>query len=84
MIDFSQFDSLIAMTMYFNNEQTCIDAIVETRWGVGEEYLQSYVDKACFRWNTRKMNESERFTQMFETSIGLIKPNSEFILCNAA
>ena len=35
MIDFSQFDSLIAMTMYFNNEQTCIDAIVETRWGVG-------------------------------------------------
>ena len=36
MIDFSQFDSLIAMTMYFNNEDTCRQAIVETRWGVGE------------------------------------------------
>lgn len=23
MIDFSQFDSLISMTMYFNNEDTC-------------------------------------------------------------
>jgi hypothetical protein len=40
--------------------------------------------EACFRWNTRKMSESERFTQMFETSIGLIKPNCEFILCNVA
>lgn len=33
MIDFSQFNSLIAMTMYFNNEETCKNAIVETRWG---------------------------------------------------
>lgn len=36
MIDFSQFDSLISMTMYFNNEDTCKQAIIETRWGVGE------------------------------------------------
>lgn len=36
MIDFSQFDSLITMTIYFNNEDTCRQAIVETRWGVGE------------------------------------------------
>ena len=34
MIDFSQFDSLISMTMYFNNEDTCKQAIIETRWGV--------------------------------------------------
>ena len=51
---------------------------------VSDEHLQSYIDEACFRWNTRKISESERFTQMFVTSIGLIKPNSEFILCNAA
>ena len=37
MIDFTQFDSLIAMTMYFNNEATCRQAIIETRWGVGDE-----------------------------------------------
>lgn len=29
MIDFSQFDSLIAMTMYFNNEATCRQTIME-------------------------------------------------------
>ena len=62
MIDLSQFDSLIAMIMYFNNEAVCCNAIVETRWSIGEEqdivypycgqHLQSYIDEACFRWNT--------------------------------
>ena len=151
MIDFSQFDSLIAMTMYFNNEEVCKNAIIETRWGVGEQqdvvcpycgkhhckmsksgrfhctacnhgalqfvceddgsvytnniegfwshfrrmisgcyhdvsdaHLQSYIDEAVFRWNTRKMAESERFCHMFHTSIGLVKPNREFVLCMAA
>ena len=84
MIDLSQFDSLIAMTMYFNNEAMRRDAIVETRWDIGEEqdivypycgqHLQSYIDEACFRWNTRKMTESERFSHMFHSSIGLVKP----------
>ena len=51
---------------------------------VSDEHLQSYIDEACFRWNTRKMSESERFTNMFTTSIGLVKPNKEFKLCIAA
>ena len=33
---------------------------------------------------TRKMAESERFSQMFHTSIGLVKPNREFVLCKVA
>lgn len=53
--------------------------IAERYHDVSDEHYE-----ACFRWNTRKMSESERFTQMFETSIGLIKPNCEFILCNVA
>ena len=77
MIDFSQFDSLIAMTMYFNNEDTCRHAIIETRWGVGDEHLQQYIDEAVYRWNTRKMSESERFAHMFDKSIGLVKKWSE-------
>ena len=48
---------------------------------VSDEHLQSYIDEACFRWNTRKMTESERFKDMFKTSIRLVKPNREFILC---
>lgn len=51
---------------------------------VSDEHLQQYIDEACFRWNTRKMSESERFTDMFTTSIGLVKPNKEFKLCIAA
>lgn len=51
---------------------------------VSDEHLQSYIDEACFRWNTRKMAESERFTDMFNTSVGLVKPNKEFKLCIAA
>lgn len=48
---------------------------------VSDEHLQSYIDEACFRWNTRKMAESERFSHMFGKSIGLVKPNREFVLC---
>ena len=49
---------------------------------VSDEHLQSYIDEACFRWNTRKMGESERFTLMFRASIGLIKTNQEMVLCH--
>lgn len=40
---------------------------------VSDEHLQPYIDEAVFRWNTRKMSESERFAHMFEKSIGLVK-----------
>ena len=94
MIDLSQFDSLIAMTMYFNNEAVCCNAIVETRWSIGEEqdivypycgqHLQSYIDEACFRWNTWKASQSERFSDMFNKSIGLIVTWNELKLCKVA
>jgi len=68
MIDFSQFDSLIAMTMYFNNEDTCKQAIVETRWGVSDEqdvvrpYCGGHYCVSCkdgrFRCNHCKRNFS--------------------------
>lgn len=51
---------------------------------VSDEHLQSYIDEACFRWNTRKMAESERFSHMFHSSIGLVKPNREFVLYEVA
>ena len=40
---------------------------------VSDEHLQHYIDEAVYRWNTRKMSESERFAHMFEKSIGLVK-----------
>ena len=51
---------------------------------VSDEHLQSYIDEACFRWNTRKMAESKRFTLMFGKAIGTVMPNETFKLCKAA
>ena len=44
---------------------------------VSDEHLQQYIDEAVYRWNTRKMSESERFAHMFTKSIGLVKTWNE-------
>ena len=51
---------------------------------VSDEHLHSYIDEACFRWNTRKMGESERFTLMFGKAIGNVILNEKIKLCVAA
>ena len=84
MIDFSQFDSLIAMTMYFNNEAICRQTIIESRWGVGDE--QDIVCPYCgkhhcatrkdgkFRCNRCKRNFSCKVGTIFEdTNLSLVK-----------
>lgn len=84
MIDFSQFDSFIAMTMYFNNEAVCRNAVVETRWGIGEE--QDIVCPYCgqhhcatrkdgkFRCNHCKRNFTCKVGTIFEDSnLSLVK-----------
>lgn len=48
---------------------------------VSDEHLQQYIDEACFRWNTRKMDESDRFAHMFQMSIGTVKRWKELRLC---
>ena len=44
---------------------------------VSDEHLQSYIDEAVYRWNTRKAPQSERFEDMFDKSIGLVRKWSE-------
>ena len=44
---------------------------------VSDEHLQSYINEAVYRGNTRKMSESERFAHMFGKSIGLVRKWSE-------
>ena len=36
---------------------------------VSKEYLQRYIDEAVYRYNTRKISESLRFTDMFRKAI---------------
>ena len=49
-----------------------------------DEHLQSYIDEALYRWNTRKASQSERFSDMFNKSIGLIVTWRELKLCQVA
>ena len=44
---------------------------------VSYEHLQSYIDKAVYCWNTRKLSEAERFAHMFKKSIGRVCKWSE-------
>lgn len=37
---------------------------------VSKAYLQRYVDESVYRWNTRKLDEQERFKFMFDQAIG--------------
>ena len=82
MIDFSQFDSLIAMTMYFNNEDTCRQAIIETRWGKGEQ--QDVVCPYCGKHHC-KMSKNNRFhctacNHNFSCKVGTIFEDSHLSL----
>ena len=51
---------------------------------VGKTYLQGYIDERLYRRNTRKASQTERFSDMFARSIGLIVRWSEIKLCQAA
>ena len=51
---------------------------------ISDEHLQSYIDEAVYRWNTRKADESARFSDMFFKSIGLIVTWDELKLCKVA
>ena len=37
---------------------------------VSDKYIQRYINEAVYRWNTRNMDESQRFANMFNKSIG--------------
>ena len=36
MIDFTQFNNIISLTNYFNSDDTCKQAIIESRWSDGD------------------------------------------------
>ena len=40
---------------------------------VSDGNLQSYINEAVYRWNTRKMSGGDRFAQMFAKSIGTVR-----------
>jgi len=47
--------------------------ILGTYHYVSKKHLQAYLDEATYRWNTRSIEEGERFEDMFTKSIGIVK-----------
>ena len=50
-------------------------------YNVSDEHLQAYINEACYRWNTRKASQSERFCDILNKSIGLVVKHYELKLC---
>ena len=40
---------------------------------VNKRYLDRYIDEAVFRFNTKEMDESDRFSYMFEKAVGCVQ-----------
>lgn len=38
---------------------------------MSSKYFQRYIDEAVYRWNTRKFEEQDRFTYMFEMALSV-------------
>ena len=81
MIDFSQFDNLISLTMYFNSNDVCKKAIVESRWSDGDMVCPYCGEHHCvertdgrFRCKHCRRNFSCLVWTIFEnTNLPLIK-----------
>jgi transposase-like protein len=79
MIDFSRFDSLFAMTNYFNNETICQKAIIESRWSDGDVVCPHCGKHHC------KMSKNGRFhctkcSHNFSCTVGTIFENTKVSL----
>ena len=81
MIDFTQFNNIISLTSYFNSDDTCKQAIIESRWGDGDVVCPYCGNHNCvertdgrFRCKSCKKNFSCLVGTIFEnTKLPLIK-----------
>ena len=79
MIDFSKFNSLFSLTIYFSSETKCKQAIIESRWG------DDVVCPFCGKHHC-KMSKSGRFhcthcNKNFSCLVGTIFENTKLPLC---
>lgn len=82
MINFNKFNSLISLVMYFDSEEKCKQAIIETRWGAGIE--QDVVCPYCGHHHCRR-NKDGRFhcthcNSNFSCLVGTIFENTKIHL----
>ena len=82
MINFSKFNSIISLTSYFTSDAKCMQAIVESRWGVGNE--QDVICPYCGKHHC-KMSKNGRFhctecNKNFSCLVGTIFENTKLPL----
>ena len=82
MIDFKKFNSIIFLTSYFTSNEKCKQAIVESRWGVGNE--QDVICLYCGKHHC-KMSKNGRFhctecNKNFSCLVGTIFENTKLPL----
>ena len=81
MIDFRKFNHIISLTTYFNTEEKCKQAIIESRWADGDVVCPYCGEHHCvkradgkFRCKGRRKNFSCLVGTIFEnTKLPLIK-----------
>ncbi|MBR6369438.1 MAG: transposase [Bacteroidaceae bacterium] len=80
MINFSKFNSLYSVATYFNAEEKCQQAIVESRWG--DDVVCPY----CGKHHCHKRADGRfcSFRDMFAASIGVVDYNMVQMLEMAA
>ena len=82
MINFKKFNNIISLTSYFTSDEKCKQAIVESRWGVGNE--QDVVCPYCGKHHC-KMSKNGRFhctecNKNFSCLVGTIFENTKLPL----
>ena len=82
MINFKKFNSVISLTSYFTSDEKCKQAIIESRWGVGNE--QDVVCPYCGKHHC-KMSKNGRFhctecNKNFSCLVGTIFENTKLPL----
>ena len=79
MINFKKFNSIISLTVYFNSDDKCKQAITEARWGVGNN--QDVVCPYCGKHHC-KMSKNGRYhctgcNKNFSCLVGTIFENTK-------
>lgn len=79
MIDFSNFDNLLSLTDYFNDNEKCKDAIAESRWADGDVVCPYCGEHHCKkskngRFHCKKCNHN------FSCTVGTIFENTKLPL----
>ena len=82
MVNFSKFNSLYSVAVYFSTEDKCRQAIIDSRWGVGDE--QDVVCPYCGQHHCHKRGDGRfccsKCNKNFSEKVGTVFENTKIPL----